>query len=59
MIDDEYLVSYETQIAGYTPLASRSYSRLLEPHEETVTLHLCDAPEKSETLTRGRCDRPR
>jgi hypothetical protein len=27
-------------------------------HEESVTLPLCDAPEKSETLTFGSCSRP-
>ena len=57
-IDDEYLASYQTQVVGYTPLASRSYTRLLAPHEETVTLHLRDSPEKSEPRGRGRCDRP-
>ena len=39
VIDDTYVISYDLQLAGYTPIQKRSYQRLLPPGTETVTLY--------------------
>jgi hypothetical protein len=57
-IDDEYIVSYSAAIDGYRTIERRSYGRLLPPREETLSLHRRESAQKSEPLTRGRCDRP-
>jgi hypothetical protein len=59
VIHDQFLVSYEPSVEGFTALESRSYRRLLPPHRETVTLHLRDGQGEWNPQRSPRCRRPR